>query len=162
MVGSLPVPIQFELPEGWQAVDPDKVGASDAAFVAVNWRMNYPGFTANIAIDGFQESGDVSLADLAEDSVQNLHTASLSVSVSERSEFGSRESPGMMQVLRVATQIDSQRMDLIQCQVYVVMRDINMVEQKAIIRLTLTTGEDDFGGALPGFKKFVASIQPDT
>ncbi|WP_409469332.1 hypothetical protein [Streptomyces sp. HC307] len=34
MPTALPVPIQFELPEGWRPAPPDEAGAPRAAFVA--------------------------------------------------------------------------------------------------------------------------------
>ena len=38
MVATIPVPIQFSLPEGWRSVPPDEVNAAEAAFVALRLR----------------------------------------------------------------------------------------------------------------------------
>ncbi|MCX5129755.1 hypothetical protein OOK25_39665, partial [Streptomyces sp. NBC_00347] len=51
MPTTLPVPIEFRLPEGWQPAPPDEVGAPGVAFVALHPQPD-SGFTANITIDG--------------------------------------------------------------------------------------------------------------
>ncbi|MBA2944928.1 hypothetical protein [Streptomyces himalayensis] len=51
MATTLPVKVEFSLPEGWQSAPPDEVGAPGVAFVALH-PDSRDGFTANITIAG--------------------------------------------------------------------------------------------------------------
>jgi hypothetical protein len=93
----LPIPITFRLPAGWSAVDPDRAGAPQAAFVAVHLQDgsadDTAGFTTNITIAAQPKRPESSLAEAAEASVRAL-ARDAGVSVTHRAEFGSDAAPG--------------------------------------------------------------------
>ncbi|GAB3281968.1 hypothetical protein [Parasphingorhabdus pacifica] len=160
MATSMPVPVEFRLPAGWQPAPPEEVGAPGAAFVALHPATNRPGFTTNITVDGEQRSDDASLATIADESVNNLHQVSRTVSLSQRSEFGSVEAPGLTQVLKVSAPSGENTLDLVQCQVYLSMPDVDDPGRRAVVRLVLTATADVFDSVVAGFQEFVASVRP--
>lgn len=160
MATSMPLPVEFRLPEGWQPAPPDEVGAPGAAFVALHPATNRPGFTTNITIDGEQRSDEATLAEIADESVSNLHQASRAVSVSQRSEFGSADAPGLTQVLKVSTGRGADALQLVQCQVYLSMPDVEEPTRRAVVRLALTAAAEDFDSVLADFQEFVGTVRP--
>jgi hypothetical protein len=162
MVTTMPVPIEFRLPDGWTAADPDAVGAPGAAFVALHTASRGPGFTTNITVDGEYLSADVVLTQLAEESIERLQEAGASTAVVRRTEVGTHDDPGLTQVLRLHTVIDEKVRDLVQCQVYLGMSDVTDHEKHALVRLVLTSTEGLYDQVLPDFQKFVSSISCGT
>ena len=123
MVTTIPVPIEFSLPEGWRSVPPDEVGAEDAAFVALHPAAG-EGFTANITISGELRPSDVALTELADEAIERLRSGSSEVFAGRRSEVGSAENPGLTQAVRLTVEIDGRPRDLVQLQVFLGMRII--------------------------------------
>src|SRR4051794_3873554 len=115
MSTTLPVPITFQLPEGWQAAAPDAAGAPGAAFVALH---PYPdsGFTANITLDGEYRPDEATLAQIADESVQNLRQAVTAVEVVDRQQVGSPEAPGLTQTLEISAVAGGVPRELVQSQ----------------------------------------------
>src|SRR2546425_13324770 len=101
MPTTLPVPIEFELPEGWRAAPPDEVGAPGAAFIALHPQPDH-GFTANITIDGEYRPDGATLVEIAHESVERLRQAAASIVVTGRREIGSAGAPGFTQTLAVS------------------------------------------------------------
>lgn len=161
MATSLPVSLEFRLPEGWQAAPPDEVGAPGAAFVAVHSASSRPGFTNNITVDGEYRSGDAPLAELAEESVRQLQEECASLQLKDRSEFGAGDSPGMSQTLALSTNKSGSWQNLTQCQVYLALPDTTAPENRAVIRLIMTATSDQFSGLVPDFQQFLSSVRPD-
>ncbi|MFI5617659.1 hypothetical protein [Streptomyces sp. NPDC051567] len=91
MPTTLPLPIEFRLPEGWFPAPPDEVGAPGVAFVALHPRPD-AGFTANITIAGEYRPDGATLENIADASVERLREATGSVVVAHRREIGSRTS----------------------------------------------------------------------
>lgn len=162
MATSLPVPIEFRLPANWRAADPDQVGVPGVAFVAVRPGSRISGFTTNITIDGHSRSDAASLSEIADESIDQLQLASHAVSLSQRSEFGSAEAPGLTQVVRVRTVQEGTTRQLVQCQVYLAMEDTTDPGRRAVIRLVLTAPDDQFDSIVGEFQEFVSTIRPDT
>jgi hypothetical protein len=160
MATSMPVPLEFRLPDGWTPARPDAVGAPGAAFVALHNASQGPGFTTNITIDGEQRTGAAPLTEIADESISKLEQANALVSVRQRSDFGSADAPGMTQVLTVSTVVEGKVQKLAQCQVYLSMSDVGNPLRRAVVRLVLTATEDRFEAVLPGFQEFVASVRP--
>ncbi|WP_130342491.1 hypothetical protein [Herbihabitans rhizosphaerae] len=154
MATELPILISFELPEGWQPVSPDEVGAEGAAFVALNLATQGSGFTANITIDGDRRP-DATLADLADASARDLAAATQETTVVNREEVGGPEAPGLTQLLRLTTPVNDVVLELVQSQVYLAMPGA------VVIRAILTSTEDQFATVVPDFQKFVSTLQPD-
>lgn len=161
MTTTLPVPIAFELPDGWRATPPDGVGATGAAFVALHPRPD-AGFTANITVDGSFRPDAATLPEIADESVENLRHSAASVDVAERREVGSADAPGLTQTLAVSAVAGGALRDLVQSQVYLSLLDVTDPSKRAVIRLVLTVTAAQHHEVLEDFREFVRSVRPDT
>jgi len=161
MATTLPVPIEFELPEGWHAAPPDEVGAPGAAFIAL-YPQSDAGFTANITIDGAYRPDAATLPDIAHESVEHLRQADAMVEVTASREIGSADAPGLTQTLAVAAVVGGVPRDLIQSQVYLSMLDVADPGKRAVIRLVLTATASQHPEVLDDFQDFVRTVRPDT
>ncbi|MEV2217922.1 hypothetical protein AB0H86_41945 [Streptomyces sp. NPDC050997] len=161
MPTTLPVPIQFELPEGWRAEPPDEAGAPGAAFVA-RYLQPDAGFTANITIDGEYRPDATALSEIAHESVGRLRQAATSVEVTGHHEIGSADAPGFTQTLAVSAVVSGVHRDLVQSQVYLSMLDVADPHKRAVIRLVLTATASQCPYVLGDFQDFVRTVRPDT
>ncbi|MET9832336.1 hypothetical protein ABZ078_24240 [Streptomyces sp. NPDC006385] len=161
MPTTLPVPIEFELPEGWRAAPPDEVGAPAAAFVALHPQSD-AGFTANITIDGEYRPDEATLAEIAHASVERLNQAATSALVTGSREIGSADAPGFTQTLAVSAVVNGVPRDLVQSQVYLSMLDVTDQRRRAVIRLVLTATASQHPSVLRDFQDFVRTVRPDT
>ncbi|NYH78419.1 hypothetical protein FHR84_001744 [Actinopolyspora biskrensis] len=161
MATELPIPITFEIPNGWQAADPDRIGAPEAAFVAVHPESQQPHSLASITIDGHVQSEAETLAGTADESVQNVEQLARTVTVTHRSELGTPASPGLGQVLRMSVEINGVERELFQCQIYLALVDVSGPERRAILRLVLTANQQQYTELMDDFQQFVASVAPD-
>ncbi|MDQ8705385.1 hypothetical protein RCO28_23225 [Streptomyces sp. LHD-70] len=161
MATTLPVPIEFGLPESWHAAPPDEVGAPGAAFIAL-----YPqpdaGFTANITIDGEYRPDAATLPEIAHESVERLRQADATVNVTSSREIGSADAPGLTQTLAVAAVVGGVSRDLVQSQVYLSLLDVADPGKRAVIRLVLTSTAAQHHEVLDDFQDFVRTVRPDT
>ncbi|MEE4597638.1 hypothetical protein V2J94_38165 [Streptomyces sp. DSM 41524] len=105
MPATLPVPIEFSLPEGWKTAFPDEAGAPGVAFIALYPQPDAE-FTANITIDGDFRPDEATLSDMADEAVERLHEVAQSVVVTSRREFGSETAPGLAQRLTLSAAPD--------------------------------------------------------
>src|SRR5438128_1923335 len=135
MAATLPVPIEFSLPDGWLAPPPDEVGATGVAFVAIEPESR-DGFTANITISGELREDTANLEWIADESVQRLGKIGR-VQIIKRTQVGSGLAPALTQNLRLATQLHGRPIDLVQSQVFLVMRDTSEPLKRAVIELAL-------------------------
>ncbi|MFF1304086.1 hypothetical protein [Streptomyces sp. NPDC058307] len=161
MATTLPVPIKFELPDGWRAAPPDKVGAPGAAFVALYLQPDAD-FTANITIDGEYRPDSAVLPDIADGSVERLRETGASVVLTDRREMGSAEAPGLLQKLAVSTSLGGTPRDVVQTQVYLSLLDIADPHNRAVIRLVLTSTAAQHPVVLGDFEDFVRTVRPRT
>ncbi|MFD3978951.1 hypothetical protein ACFWR6_10210 [Streptomyces griseus] len=161
MTTTLPVPIAFELPDGWRAAPPDGVGAPGAAFVALHPHPD-AGFTANITVDGAFRPDPATLPEIADESVANLRGSAASVDVAERREVGSEDAPGLTQTLAISAIAGGVPRDLIQSQVYLSLLDVEDPGKRAVIRLILTVTAAQHGDVVEDFREFVRTVRPDT
>lgn len=162
MAAELPVPIQFRLPEGWQAADPDELGAGGTAFVAVHPGSQTAESLATITIDGGHRPDPATLTDIADESVRAIEQVARAVTVTQRTQLGSDEAPGLGQVLRFSTVVDDSPRELFQCQVYLSMLDTEEPDRRVVLRLVLTADQEQFTNLVDDFQGFVASVRPDT
>lgn len=156
---TLPVPIEFRLPDGWSPAPPDEVAAPGAAFVAVHPDPDAD-FTANITIDGGYWP-DTSLTAMADDSIHHLQEISEAVSLAHRSDVGSDDAPGLTQTLELSTVVNGSARDLVQAQVYLTMLDTNDPRQRAVIRLALTSTRSQYHAVLEDFQQFIRTVRPE-
>lgn len=162
MATALPVPIEFRLPAGWTSVSPDDVGAPGVAFVAL-----HPGsrdermanFIANITVAGKPYGAEITLAELADESVSRLETAA-KVRVADRTDAGTDEVPALTQVLNVTTQRGGETHQLIQCQVYLDLMDQADEAKRAVIELGLTATANQIPALVRDFHSFVRTVAP--
>jgi hypothetical protein len=160
MSTDLPVPIVFELPDGWRTAPPDAAGAPDAAFVALGPQPDQ-GFTANITIDGAYRPDDAALADIAHESAEHLRLAATAVEVVDRQEIGSAEAPGLTQTLSLSTTAGGVARDLLQTQVYLSLLDVADPARRAVIRLVLTATAAQHPDVIEEFKEFLSTVRLD-
>ncbi|MEU8889584.1 hypothetical protein [Streptomyces sp. NPDC048442] len=161
MPTTLPVPIEFRLPEGWRAVPPDDAGAPDVAFVALHPQPD-DGFTANITIDGAYRPDEATLEEIADGSLERMREVAESVVASDRHEVGSPEAPGLTQKLTFSAVSGGAPRELVQFQVYLSMLDVRDPKQRAVVRLALTVTQNQFGAVLGDFQEFLRTVRPDT
>jgi hypothetical protein len=161
MPTTLPVPIEFRLPEGWRAAPPDEVGAPGVAFIALHPQPD-AGFTANITIDGEYRPDAATLDELADESVQRLREIAESVVVTSRREIGSAAAPGLTQRLTFSAVAGGVRRDLVQSHVYLSMLDVEDPHKRAVIRMVLTTTATQHDSLLGDFQDFLRTVRPDT
>jgi hypothetical protein len=161
MSTTLPVPIEFRLPDEWRPAPPDEVGAPDVAFVALHPEPD-AGFTANITIDGEYRPDEAELADMADESVQRMRAIAGSVVLTGRQEVGSEAAPGLTQQLSFTVETGGVRHALLQTQVYLSLLDDRDPHQRAVIRLALTATAAQHDEVLPDFQEFVRTVRPDT
>ncbi|MBO0651633.1 hypothetical protein J1792_02070 [Streptomyces triculaminicus] len=161
MAASLPVPIEFRLPEGWLPARPEGVDAPAVAFAAVHPQPD-AGFTANITVDGEYRSDAATLAELADESMERLREVAESVVVTHRREAGSPDVPALTQRVAFSAVAGDTRRDLIQSQVYLSMPDIEEPHKRAVVRLALTATAAQHDAVRGDFQDFVRTVRPHT
>jgi len=96
------LPFGFDVPDGWTPVDPEKVGAPTAAFVAV--RPDSGGdFTPNIILSVRHRPDAATILEIADEAVQRLGRSMAELDVLSRREFGAPPDNGVAQVLRIVS-----------------------------------------------------------
>ncbi|MFD3328364.1 hypothetical protein [Streptomyces sp. NPDC058701] len=118
MPTSLPVPIDFRLPDRWlqarsEGRDPG------VAFAAVHPEPD-AGCAADITVEGGFPQGTRTLAELASESAERLGEAAGPVTVAERREFGSADAPAT-----------AARHDAVPCDFREVLRSVRAYTGKA-------------------------------
>ncbi|WP_217239996.1 hypothetical protein [Streptomyces sp. AC555_RSS877] len=161
MPTTLPMPIEFRLPEGWRPARPQGFETENVAFAALHPQPD-TGFAANITIDGEIPPDADTLGNLANESVDRLRQVADSVVVAHRREVGSADAPALTQRLTFSTVIDGVRRDLVQSQVYLSLSDIEDSHKRAVIRLSLTATAAQHDAVLGDFQDFVRTVRPDT
>ncbi len=161
VAASLPVPIEFRLPEGWLPARPAGGDAPAVAFAAVHPQPD-AGFTANITVDGEYRSDTATLAELADESVERLREVAESVAVTYRREVGSADAPALAQRVTFSAVAGDKRHDLVQSQVYLSMPDIEEPHKRAVVRLALTATAAQHDTVLGDFQDFVRTVRPRT
>ena len=160
MVATLPVPIEFSLPEGWRSVPPAEAGAEQAAFVALHPPASQ-GFTANITISGEVRDDDVPLTRIADEAVDELRASGRDVHLGRRNEVGSAASPGLTQAVKISVELNGREQEVGQFQVFIVMRDTRDERRRAVLHVVLTALPDQFDEVFGDFQQFLSSIRPE-
>ncbi|TCP57066.1 hypothetical protein EV191_1011018 [Tamaricihabitans halophyticus] len=160
MATTIPIPVNFRLPDGWQATDPDSVGAAGAAFVALHPESRTDDFTANITINGEYRPDPATLHEIADESVNRLTQVSSQVAVSNRTEVGSPEAPGLTQTLRINAELRGSMRELLQSQVLLAIKDIHSPDRRVVLELGFTATPTQAQQLIEDFQTFVSSVQP--
>lgn len=162
MVSTLPVPIQFSLPPGWQSVPPDAVGTPNAAFVALHQGSAQGGFTANITITGETHDDEVTLIEIGDASVERLRASGArDVQLGRRNETGTPESPVLTQAVKLSIDLQGSPQDLIQFQVFLGMRDQQDSRRVAVLQVVLSALPEQYPTVIGDFEQFLSTIQPE-
>ncbi|MEU4741381.1 hypothetical protein AB0G02_13085 [Actinosynnema sp. NPDC023658] len=156
MATTLPVPIEFSLPDGWLSAPPDEVGAPQAAFVALH-PGGSSGFTANVTISGEVRTDDVTLERLADQAAARLERGVGSVEVGRRNELES----AYTQVVRMTAPIGGRPVDLVQLQVFLAMPDVRDERRRAVLEIVLSATPEQFEDLVGDFQAFLKTIRPD-
>jgi len=161
MATALPVPLAFELADGWAAADPHAVGADGAAFVARRLETSQ-GFIPTITIDGRMLEPQEELATVADESRDALTTAYGDAQVLDRRTVGDARLPGLVQSLALRAPVTAGAdVDLVQDQVYMVFWGALDPTRRALIRLVLTVSRVQHAQVVPDFQTFVQSVNLD-
>lgn len=160
MATTIPVPIEFALPAGWQAAPPDEVGAPEAAFVALH-AASSKGFTANITLSGEIRTDDADLTGVADEAVRKLDGVAKGVELGRRKELGSEANPGLTQVVRMTVDLKGVAQEVLQMQVFLSMQDVNEPDRHAVIQAVLTATPEQFEQLIGDFQQFLGTLQPE-
>ncbi|MFF7160696.1 hypothetical protein ACFZBP_04750 [Streptomyces sp. NPDC008086] len=166
MPGTLPVPLEIELPQGWQSAPPEEVGAPHAAFVALHMASRGQGFVPNITVTGHRLDGSSSLHGLAEESVRRLRENVGAVEVVKRTEVGTSpapgliDAPGIVQNLRIQATVNGQPMELAQSQFLLVLESERQRGERAEIEIALTARTSQLQDVLEDFQSFLSTLRP--
>lgn len=166
MPGTLPVPLDVELPQGWQSAPPDEVGAPQAAFVALHMASRGQGFMPNITVTGRVLEGASSLHSLAEESVRRLREHVGAVEIVKRTEVGTSpapgliDAPGIVQNLRIRATVNGQPMELAQSQLLLVLENERRRSERAEIEIALTARTTQLQDVLEDFQTFISTLRP--
>ncbi|HLV58062.1 MAG TPA: hypothetical protein VKY81_04215 [Natronosporangium sp.] len=155
------MPINFRLPDGWQAAPPDEVGAPGAAFVALH-PASRDGFTANITISGEVRNDVATLEEIADESVERLRRASSQLVVTDRREVGTPDAPGFSQVVRLVADVDGTPRQLVQTQVYLSLLDVDDPRRRVVLELVLTSTVGQLATVIGDFQRFLRTVRPLT
>jgi hypothetical protein len=163
VAATIPVPIEFSLPEGWSSVPPDKVGTPDAAFVALHPGSIHDGFTANITLTGEIRGEDEELTTIADEAVERLRAGGAqNVKLGRRNEVGSAENPGLTQAVKLTIPLNGRPTDLVQFQVFMALYDQQDPSRRAVLHIVLSALlEDQFEKVIDDFQQFLSTIKPE-
>ncbi|MCR3723068.1 MULTISPECIES: hypothetical protein [Prauserella salsuginis group] len=161
MATTIPVPIEFSLPEGWVSVSPDEIGTPNAAFVALRPDTGGDGFTANITITGEVRDGDVQLSDVAAEAAERLRGGAYEVKVGNTQATGTAENPVYTQPLRIDADVAGRRRYLVQYQVFMGFTDTADPTRRAVIEIVLSSTPETFQSVFADFEEFLGTIRPD-
>jgi len=160
VVATIPVPVQFSLPEGWRSVPPDQVDAGEAAFVALR-PPGTKGFTPNITISGDLHDTSEPITAIADAAVERLRRGAPDVEIGKRKESGSAENPGLTQTVRLTLRLNDQPEQLVQLQVFIGMRDQRDPGRYAVLEIVLSSLAEQFPDVVGDFQQFVSTIKPE-
>jgi hypothetical protein len=147
------VPIGFDIPDGWSAVDPSSVGASGAAFVVVR-DGDGGGFRPNVTIGVARRTDDADVEEAAAESVRRLADAVLEVSVVDNQPVGNDRAPGVAQVLRLRTGDG----ELVQSQVHLTIPLGDSPNDRLLVELACTCKPEQTPSVVADFQRLVASF----
>ncbi len=158
MTTTVPVPIEFELPEGWRTAERREADESAAAYVAL--RTGVPGaFTPNITVTAEYINEDKSLLGIADESVERLRRTAANVDMTGRRTVASDKAPGVLQTVSMVLHVGGTPVPLVQVQAILVLMDEADERRRATYLFALTAPEEHIELLLPEFQSFVGSVR---
>lgn len=159
MAATLPIPINFRLPDGWQPAPPDEMGVPGVAFVALH-PASRDNFTANITIRGEVRNDAAPLAEIADESLERLRRHTARAEMTQRRNVGTSEAPGLTQLVKMRAEANGVERDLVQAQVYLSLVDTEDRRKRVVLELVMTTTATQFATLVEDFQQFVGSVRP--
>lgn len=140
------LPLGFDIPDGWTAVEP---GDSGAVFVAVHPE---PGedFTPNITLSVQQRPDPASIVDIADEAVERLGRSLAGLDVLSRREIEGA-APSVTQLLRLRT---GEGTELIQTQVHLTVPGA----ERVVLEIACTASPAVARRLSGSFERFVGSV----
>ena len=152
-VARIDVPIGFDIPAGWRAVDPSSAGAAGAAFVVVR-DGDQRTFRPNVTIGVDRRADDADVEAAAAESVRRLAATVLDVSVVDNQPVGNERAPGVAQVLRLRTEDG----ELVQSQVHLTIPLGDTPHDRLLVELACTCRPEQTPSVVADFQRLVASF----
>ena len=159
---TLPVPISFELPNGWLPADPAEAGAPGMLFVAKHpsSSMGPEKISTNISISGYRRDG-VEPSAIADESLERLRQGA-TVEVLKRAPAGTLRTPGFAQLLGLTLDDNGRQVRLIQQQVYLSMPDVDDPYKRATVEFMFTCAPRRYRELIGDFVWFLRTVRPIT
>ncbi|KID31095.1 hypothetical protein HQ32_01782 [Prauserella sp. Am3] len=163
MAATLPVPIEFSLPDGWTSADPDEVNAGEVAFIAFSRAAAGDRFAANITINSEVCTEFDGLVSVADGLVEKLGAAAGEIKRGKRDESTTSNGPVLAQVVRFPLSLPSgERVSVVQYQVLMALQSSNSDRSSVVLHFTLSALPDRFVQLLPDFRAFIETVRFET
>jgi hypothetical protein len=152
------VPLGFDVPDGWTAVDPATLGAR-AAFVLVRPSPDEdynPSIT--IGIDRRADGADISAS--ADESIDRIAAAVAEVELVDRQPIGDQRAPGITQVLRlrIAAGPGGPARKLVQTQVHLAIPLGDTAADRLVVEIACTCLPTQTATVIPQFQRLVGTF----
>jgi hypothetical protein len=151
---TVPLPLTFKLPDGWEPASPTAVGLPETTFVAVH-PASANGFTPNITITEQDRTDPATLPEIADESLARLKSVAPTVSLQQRAEVGSPDAPGLTQIVHIATPT----LDLVQAQLLLALPDERDPGRHVIVELAITATSDQLPTLVKDFEEFAKTVR---
>lgn len=160
MSTTLPVPVRFALPgEQWVPVEPERVGVTNAAFLAV--RGGTPGdYEPTITVSGGWRTDDATLEQIGDESLEKLRQeGATDVELVQRRVTESEHAPAVTQALGALVSVAGRTFDVRQAQVVQGLVDVHDPTKRAVVIYTLSCTYGQWEQMVPEFQQFMASVE---
>ncbi|EIE97978.1 hypothetical protein [Saccharomonospora glauca] len=155
----LPIPIDFEWPDGWQETSPEELGVTGVAHAATYPELDDgTGFSPTILVYGRVIDEETSLTEIAEQMLEELRDGmGAEVEVLESEPVDDEdEFSGLVQVLDVSL---PQR-DVLEMYISISVPDFENSDRVSLLEFTLSAAPEDFEEVAESFQEFVAKVEP--
>ena len=161
MPTTLPIPLTFRLPnDHWQPADPDALGVTNAAFLAIRAEHDGVGYSPTLTVSGGLRTDAASMDDIGDEAVGVFAQQAAEVELVTRRDYGSPEAPGLLQVVGGTLAAEERTFDLRQAHVLIAMADVHDPERRVVVKIVLSTTYAQFETYLPELQDFVATLRP--
>lgn len=160
MTTTLPVPVRFALPdEQWEPVEPESLGVTNAAFLAVRRGLS-GSYDPTLTISGGWRQDDADLEQIADESVEKLRLeGATEVELLKRKVIESEHAPAVTQSIGAVVAAEGHVYDLRQAQVVQGLVDVYDPDKRVIVIYTLTCTFAQWEEMVLEFQRFMASVE---
>ena len=161
MPTTFPIPISFRLPDdAWQAVQPESLGVTNAAFLAVRREHVGAGYAPTITLSGDVLPEGGTLEQVADAAVEVLGAQAEDVRLVKRARYGSESAPGLLQQLDCQIPTEDGPRDIRQLQALLELTDVDDPSRRAVAKVVLSTTRGQHDTYLPEFQQFLRTLRP--